>query len=286
MTLRYENGHGVEMLPFNLFARLGEGTGWVSGCDAEPGGSSSTIQLDYDPGEVSLDGETVDVPSQTVSIASGDPDDPRRVLTYAIDDGTIETSVGEAEPINDEYDNDPEHAPVPTTPSAAHIEGVPLHSVHVPTGASGSGDIGTSEIVDCRVPAITGLGGDDAPDLPDPTTKQDSFPTTEIEADDRPYVEKPLRPVGGETIEVWLWGVEGDGEAPPGGTSLALMSPGGSAIASTTSERERGSWPDDPVISHDVGGSGTQRYSLRLRNESGDTQLLGAVYSIRIVGED
>jgi hypothetical protein len=171
MPQRHQIGNGRHAITDNLFARLGEGYGWVRGAGVTLGGSSTDITVRVGDGLINVSGSPVSVASQTVTLPDGNASAPRRDLVYIDREGTAQFEQGEAGgPLPP--DKTRENTKVPAPPAAAAIDGVPVADVWVPAGATSAADLDPDDVTDQRVADQGALGG-----IP---TREDDPPRDEL----------------------------------------------------------------------------------------------------------
>lgn len=150
MPERIPIGRGATALPLNTLIRQGEGYGWLSGGGVSRGSSTSQLDLLVNDGKIRAGGELVEFSSVTVTLPDADPQNPRRDLIYVDYLGTVSVVQGEA--ASAKYSDAAKFGnPVPSPPSGANINGVPLAEVWVDSGIDGAAELGVEDINDARV---------------------------------------------------------------------------------------------------------------------------------------
>lgn len=100
----YEHGYAVDSTRFNQVDRRKNGvinfkpsehSATTGPLAVTEGSSTSAIELDYQGGTVRVDQEPVDVTPGTVGLAPSDPNNPRKDLIYAAENGTVQALTGQ-----------------------------------------------------------------------------------------------------------------------------------------------------------------------------------------------
>lgn len=156
MPQKFEIGQGATALEFNLFTQIGS-YGRIDGVGVTLGGSTSSIELDVEPGTILHDDDIVSVSAQTVTLQQGDPQNPRKDVVWIDYEGSARVRAGvpaAPDPPGEKREDTWQPAPPPGTA----LDGVPLAEVWVPAGATETGDLQEADVVDRRIDAVNKSG--------------------------------------------------------------------------------------------------------------------------------
>lgn len=144
----WQEGYGADALAFNQFSQSLEGDSVESGCT--PSDGTNAMEVDIAAGEVIIDGSTISVSAQTVTLNTSDTD-PRKDVVYIDSTGSAVPLAGTPAPAEggtggfDTY--------MPTPPAMSGTTGVPVALVWVGAGVT---DIGSTDIWDRTQVGATG----------------------------------------------------------------------------------------------------------------------------------
>jgi len=147
----FTNGFGVQALDIETVYRALNNSYVNSGC--VPSAGAGALEVGVSAGTVTIDGTTVGVAGQTITLEAGDAE-PRKDVVYVDGSGTVQAATGTPAPAEPEGEvRRQTYQPQPTDLSG--MAGVPIAEVWVPSGAS---DVAGADISDRR--AVVALGGD------------------------------------------------------------------------------------------------------------------------------
>lgn len=134
-------GYGASALDLNQLANIISGNYVVSGCS--PSDGTNAMEVDIASGEVYLDGSSISVSTQTVTLTSSNSD-PRKDVIYIDSSGTANVVDGTAAPAEPSAESrfSTYH---PSPPDLVSTTGVLIAEIWVGGGVS---DIGSSDIRD------------------------------------------------------------------------------------------------------------------------------------------
>lgn len=169
---------GLPALLFNTLFAAYNRTGVVDGCTVSRTTSSTSIDFDVASGTVQIDGASVSVTTQTVTLAANPSQYPRRDVIWVDATDTAQVRAGDPEPYEPSRDPDrdfvDEHPARRTfRPAPDDMDdvlggqdptGVVLATVVVPSGAGDATDLTDDDWTDRRVivPSTAGSGSHDS----------------------------------------------------------------------------------------------------------------------------